>query len=237
MSTKGIIDRVLPWAQGWNRDSGGKNLLKVMEQCLDTLYDFDHENMIYRGTDNDGFPPYLITTASTFRYDISAANLSCGEITRTIGGTTMTLVARKVKQVFIDVSNGSILTGLQWLGAPFLYQDRMYVQPVRGNSQPGGEGTAPYFEFKEDPESTTDRYFVEFFIGPPRMLSQSIKAPIPYGFEPAVECYMRGYVKRLESGQSNDDERKFEEYWIPRWQDYWEGVANASDTQTQLRRC
>jgi hypothetical protein len=245
MSTKGIIDRCLPWCPGWNRDSGHKNLLKVFEQCLDIVYDFDDESMIYRGLDNKGFPPYLLTTTGTYRYDIKADNLSCGSIARSIGGITATFMARKVKRVFVDISAGHAGIEQQWVGEPYYYSvnpfssinSRIFMQEVKGNSQPAYENTPAYFEFLEDPATTTERYFVEFYIGPPRMLSQSIQAPIPIGFEPAVECYIRGYVKRLESGQTNNDEEKFESYWLPKWQNMLLGCANMADTKTPLRIC
>lgn len=245
MSTKGILDRCLPDCPGWSRDTGVRNLLAIAQKAVDDLFDMDHEAMIYRGTDNKGFPPYLLTTAGTYRYDVAAANLSCGAITRTISGSTYTFVVRKIRSVFVDISSGRASIEQQWVGEPYhlsvnpfsSVNNRIWVQEVKGNSQPAYENTPAYFEFLEDPTTTTDRYFIEFYVGPPRLLSQNIPLPIPVVFETAIEDYIIGYVQRRTSGRTNDNEQKFLEYWKPRFETFWNGCTNMAENNTQPRIC
>lgn len=236
MTTKAIIDRVLPWCPGWSRSSGKKNLLKLAEQGLDELYAFDHRKMIYRGTDNEGFPPYLITTAGTYDYAVEAANLSCGAITKTISGTTHTFVARKVNKIFVDMTNQSTVYARTYLGRkywndmnPYTTQvTRLLVADEFVDSDPGYENTAPVVSFKEDPGTHTERYFIEFFVGPPRLLSENIQMPIMIKYERAIEDFIMGRVQQLESGRENDYLARWENKWIPEFQD---DIASASSTE------
>ena len=152
MSTKGIIDRALPWCPGWERSSGRKNLLTVLQDALDELFAFDDDSMIYRGTDNQGFPPYLTTVAGTYDYQVTATNLSCGAIVRNIGGTDYSLTARKVNKVFIDTTSVSPAYFDTWIGFPYRTtmnpycldstQSRIFIADVKISSQPGYENTA-----------------------------------------------------------------------------------------------
>lgn len=245
MSTKGVLDRCLPWCPGWELQSGRKNLLKLAEKALDELYAFDHDCMIYRGTDNKGYPPYLLTTAGTYRYEIKSANLSCGAITKTINGTAYNLICRKVNKVFVDVTNTRYDYNKTWVGTPYHYalnpyttkESRIYVCEVKGNSQPGYENTNAYFEFLEDPGTETERYFVEFFIGPPRLLSTSIPMPIPYRYEDAIETFILGKVQALESGRTNDNLQTFYSFWKPEFEQDLQSGANIAVDETPIRYC
>ena len=246
MSTSGIIDRVLPWCPGWERQSGRKNLLKVLQQGVDMLFNFDDDTMIYRDTDNKGFPPYLITTAGTYRYSITSSNLSCSSIVRNIGGTDYTLPARKVNRIFIDTS---ILTPAyfdSWTGQPFRIninpynigsESRLYIALHQVSSQVANETTAPFVDFQTDPGSHTDKYFCEFYVGAPRLLSESIPIPIPVEFEEDLEDYIIGYVQKRESGRTNDNLEKFKLESVPKYQDYIRTAASTDEPYTPMRIC
>lgn len=240
MSVKGIIDRVVPWCPGWSRSSGKKNLLKVLQQGLDQLFKFDDECMIYRGTDNKGFQPYLTPTVSgTYDYDITAANLSCGAITRDIGGTDFTLVARKVNKIFVDITMADYDESA-WFGTPYylttspygLSNIRRQFVDYKISSQPGYENTPPRVKFLTDPGSTTDTFFVEFFIGCPRLTSESIRLPIPEDYEVDLENYVIGFVQWRESGRPNDNITYFETMTKPRFQADMSSCANPVNTRT-----
>lgn len=246
MSTSGIIDRVLPWCPGWERSSGRKNLLKVLQQGVDMLFNFDDDAMIYRDTDNEGFPPYLTTVAGTYRYSITAANLSCTTIARNIGGTDYTLTARKVKRIFIDTS---ILTPAyfdSWTGQPFRIninpynigsEARLYIAMHDVSSQVGYENTPPYVDFQTDPGSHSDKYFCEFYVGAPRLLSESIRIPVPVEFEEDLEDYIIGYVQKRESGRTNDNLERFKLESVPKYQDTIRSAASTVEQYTPARVC
>lgn len=246
MSTTGIIDRVLPWCPGWERSSGRKNLLKVLQQGVDMLFNFDDDAMIYRDTDNKGFPPYLTTVAGTYRYSITSANLSCPSITRNIGGTSYTLTARKVKRIFIDTSTLTPAYFDSWTGIPFRVninpynigtESRQFIALHEVSSQVGYENTPPYVDFQSDPGSHSDKYFCEFYIGAPRLLSESIQIPVPVEFEEALEDYVIGYVQKRESGRTNDNLQRFKAETIPEFQDNIRSAASTVQPLTPMRIC
>ena len=236
----------MPWCTGWERSSGRKNLLKVLQQGVDKLFNFDHDSMIYRGTDNQGFPPYLTTVSGTYGYSITAANLSCGAITRDIGGTTYTLVARKVNKIFIDTT---VLTPAyfdSWTGKPYRInitqynmatQNRIFVADISVASQPGYENTAPTVKFQSDPGSHSDKFFCEFFVGSPRLLSEQIEMPIPVDFEEGLEDYIMGFVQKRESGRTNDNLERFKNEVIPSFQEYMQTCASTEESYTPIRIC
>lgn len=246
MTTSGIIDRVLPWCPGWERSSGRKNLLKVLQQGVDLLFNFDDDSMIYRDTDNEGFPPYLTTVAGTYRYSITTANLSCSSITRNIGGTDYTLIARKVNRIFIDTS---ILTPAyfdSWTGQPFRIninpynigsESRLYIALHDVSSQVGYENTPPFVDFQTDPGSHSDKYFCEFYVGAPRLFSESIQIPIPVEYEEALEDYVIGFVQKRESGRTNDNLERFKNETVPKYQDTIRTAASTDEPYTPMRIC
>ncbi len=243
MTTKAIIDRVVPWCPGWARSSGKKNLLKLAEQGLDELFAFDHKKMIYRGTDNEGFPPYLYTTSGTYDYAVTAANLSCGAITKTISGTTHTFIARKVNKIFVDITSLATVYSRTYLGRPYQTDMNPYTSQITRllvadeavDSDMGYENTDPVVTFKQDPGTHTDRYFIEFFIGPPRLLSESIQMPIPIRFERAIEDFIIGRVQQLESGRDNDCIARWENKWKPEFQEDLIGSASTEPDRTPPR--
>jgi hypothetical protein len=246
MSTQGIIDRVLPFCPGWQRSSGRKNLLKVLEQALDDAFDYDHDCMVYRGTDNQGFPPYLYTTAGVYDYSVSAAYLSCGAITRSIGGTDYTLTARKVRRVFIDTTGMSPAYFDAWTGSPYRSilnpycydnQTRIFIADIRIQSQPSYENTSPTVKFQSDPGTHNDKYFIEFFVGPPRLPSENIEVPIPVSFEKDFESYIIGWVQFRENGKMNDSLVYFEEVFKPKFREEFGSAASIEEKHTPIRIC
>lgn len=246
MNTSDIIDEALPWCPGWERQSGRKNLLRVLEHLLDEAFRYDHDCMVYRGTDNEGFPPYLYTTAGTYDYTVTSENLSCGAITRNLGDTNFTLTARKVKKIFIDTTNMSPAYFDAWTGSPYRTilnpycydnQTRIFVADIRLSSQPAFHGTAPTVKFQSDPGTHTDKYFIEFFVGPPRMLSESIQAPIPVGFEGEFVDGIIGWVQKRESGRLNDNLKMFYDVTVDKFRAEFGTAASTEENTTPIRLC
>lgn len=225
MSVTSAIDRVVPFASGWSR-TGTRSILALFEQAQDELLEAGgHVQRYVDPTDNKGFPPYLLTTAGTYKYEITGTNLSCGALVRNLGGTNYTVYCKHVIQVFRDVSKGDYGT-LRWVGKPFVYYNqnpyssattRLVVAQVPVNSYPRLENTAAYIEFLEDPGTSTETYFVEFQWEAPRLSSESIPLCIPLMYERALEDYAIGRIQQLSNGAPNAYMDRFEKEWKPRF--------------------
>lgn len=249
MSTKTLIDRLEPWCSGWNRSTGKKNLLHVIQVALDKLYTLgDGDRFIYRGTDNKGFPPYLKTIAGTYRYNVEAATLSCGAIVKNIGGVNYNLVARTVKRVFIDANQAGndYFTSFASPSYPYIdnpygtQTDRINVCDITVSSQPGyaDANQPPVVDFPFDPGTNNTKFFIEFTYGPPRLLSESIPIPVPVDYIEEIEKYVIGYTQGRESGRlSNDMTQYFENVVCPRFIDMMNAGATIANNETQIRLC
>jgi hypothetical protein len=248
MSTKTLIDRLEPWCSGWNRSTGKKNLLHVIQVALDKLYALgDGDRFVYRGTDNKGFPPYLKTVAGTYRYNVEAANLSCGNIVKSIGGVNYNLVARTVKKVFIDAQQSSsdyvkyVTSAYPYIDNPYGMQtNRVFVSDVVVSSQPGyaDANQPPIVDFPFDPGTNDTKFFIEFTYGPPRLLSESIPIPVPIDYIEEIEKFVIGYIQGRESGRlSNDMTEYFESIVCPRFINMMNAGAVVANNETQIRLC
>jgi len=225
LSATAIIDRVFPYASGFGR-TGTRSILSLIERAQDRLFEYDGDFMRYIDpTDNKGFPPYLLTTAGTYKYNLIAANLSCGALVKNIGGTDYTVRARKPLKVFRDVSKSDYGIN-RWVGRPFVYAEqnpystsieRSLMAEVQTNKYPALEGTAAYIEFLEDPGTTTTSYFCEFLFEAPRLDSESVPLSVPLAYEEALEDFVMGRIQWLTHGKPNEFMNRFEEYWLPKF--------------------
>lgn len=242
-NTTQIIDKLVPFCPGWHRNAGHKNLLSVVQDAVDALY--EDIPWVYRGTDNQGYPPYLITVAGTYRYEIIAANLSCGDMTVTIDGTEYLMQAKRVKRVFVDVTRGVIDYNRQWIGRPYLADvsilgtrtTRWLIADVNVESLPGAEGVNPSITFLDDPGATTETYFVDVLVGPPELTSESIPIPIPRNFHNAVIDYVQGYCQERENGQSSNYTIRFMNEHKPRFERHFNTAASSRPKETPVRLC
>jgi len=244
MSTKTLIDRLEPWCSGWNRSTGKKNLLHIIQVALDELYALDDtDRFIYRSTDNKGFPPYLKTVAGTYRYNIEAANLSCGAIIKSIGGVNYNLIARTVKRVFIDATQPQA-DYFNYVSADYPYIDEYYgvsnerinVRDIKVSSQPGyaDSNQPPTVDFPFDPGTNNTKFFIEFTYGAPRLLSEAIPIPVPEDFIEEIEKFCIGYVQGRESGRlQNDMTQYFRDVVCPRFVNRMNAGATLKNNETQ----
>lgn len=245
MSTKALVDRIAPYAKGWSR-TGTKSILNLIEQGQDELIDFDSDYMIYIGTDNEGFPPYLTTTASTYKYEITIANLTnITSLVKNIGGTDRTIRCRQVIDVYIDVSSANDYNK-RWMGRPAIHYypnpysvetERINVASVPVDSYPALEDTAAYIIFKEDPGTTTTTYFVKFAWEAPRLTSEQIPLAIPKHFEQALRDYVIGETQMLSNGKPNEFQMKFENYWKPRFRTEMSSGAQSNNREVAPVYC
>ena len=247
MSVTAIIDRIVPYADGWDR-TGIRSLLKLIERGQDELLEFDGKfNRFIDYSDNKGFPSYLQTTAGTYKYDITAANLSLTSLVKNIGGTDYAVRCKKILRVFRDVSDTGYGT-TRWIGQPFVFYKqnpyttqttRLTMSELAVDSSPALEDTDAYVGFLEDPATTTETYFVEFTWEAPRLSSESIPLCVPLVYEAALEDYAMGRIKELGHGDiDNPYMQKFRNFWIPRFRsEIATGGASHNPREVQSRYC
>jgi hypothetical protein len=215
MSTQTLVTKIKKYAKGW----GDPEIRDLIQQGQDELFCDDALGMRFIGGSNKGFPPYLQTVAGTYRYNISAANLS-EALSITIGGALRTILPNQVIAVFVDAS--TLNYGDLETGEPYFYQygdsiERTVMEKVPVRSFPAAGDTPATVEFFEDPGTTTDKYFCEFTYLPPRLTSNAIPLYVPVEFERALQDYAIGEVQSLENGKYNEWQQKFETYWKPRF--------------------
>lgn len=247
MSTKALLDRIMPRiSSGWSRSTGNRSVLKIVEQGLDAIMESTISKRIWVGPENFGFPPFLLTTQGIRDYDLIAANLGCGNPTQTIGGVVYPVLIDNVRRVFISNCDDFELY-LPLVGEPFfLYGADDYIyegrrlnnrfRQVAVESYPAYETTPAHVRFSFDPQTTTNKYYVEFTWRAPRLLSESIQMPIPIDFELALEDYTIGRIQEIENGQGSQLLQKFESYWIPKYEGRLRQIATSMPTKTILRR-
>lgn len=249
MSTlKQIIDRLKPYCGDWERSTGDLSLIDLIQEAQDNLFDYDAPGMRYLGTDNLGWVPYLTTTSDTYEYEITASNLTnISSLVRTINSTDYPIRARKVIKVFVDATN--IDYSKKWVGQPYMYSwqnpysgdwSRMEVADIPVASWECTEEENARVIFKENPGTSTDKYFVTFSIEPPRLLSENVPLLIPIQFEPAIRAYVLGTIQMLENGKTNEHlegRRGYYTYWKPRFNERMASADNTVNTKTRPRYC
>jgi len=219
-----LIDRLEPFAQGWTR-TGTQSIQALIQQALDLLFDEESDYLLFVDPeDNKGFPPFLKTKADTFGYDVVAANLSLSSISKKFNGIDTLVQVRRVKRIFIDVSKNNEF-GRRWIGQPTFFgffnpftnkTTRLQVAEVPIKSEPALEdGTPAKVIFPEDPGTSTDRYFIEFYWSPPKLTSEKITLAIPLKYEQALEDYVLGRINEFANGKTSDRSLKFINFWVP----------------------
>jgi len=244
MSVSTLIDQIVPYVpDGYSRSTGNISIIKLIQNAIDLLFATDSTYCLWYGTDNDGWPPYLKTTAGTEKYEIVAANLSCDSITMP-NDSNYTVRAAKVKEVFVDATN--IDYAKRFVGTPYLYTfanpyttmtTRIEVARVPVRSIPATEAQSAYVLFPEDPGTTTDKYFCTFTWEHPRLTSESIPLGIPKIFEDAIEDYVIGKIQTRENGVQGDRLTNFYRYWLPRFSQETSLGAQLKGNQTYPRTC
>lgn len=245
MSTKSLVDFCVPFAQQWGR-SGTNSILALLQEGQDELFRTDAAVAQWFGADNEGFPPYLKTSAGVHEYDITAANLSASALTVGIGGTDYPVRARRVLKVFIDATNGGHGYGHRWLGKPYLWsginahslaRTRLMVADVPVQRIEALEGTTAKVRFREDPGATTDKYFCLFTYEPPRLLSTRIPLAVPAFWERALRDYVLGTIETMASGSQSEKLSKWETVWVPQFKGEFAIEGDPADFETSPRWC
>lgn len=253
MSTKYLVDklfnriRVMKTKIEWTRSTGSLSILKLLEAGQDALLNKVKQSQIWKGPENRGFPPYLVTVSGTTRYDIIAANLAnVPEISIPINGITQAVRAKQVQKVFVDASKTGYSTSLV-VGVPaFNISPSPYAATGGrtclaqiGVEQHGAlENTPAYIVFMSDPGSTNNQYFVEFTWEAPRLIDFTVPLVISTDFEPALEEFAMGIVQQYENPQaSNVFMNTFDTYWIPKFSKELCSGAKVNNNQVTPRLC
>jgi len=255
MSTKTLLDEIMPYASGYSRE-GVRSVLSLIQKGQDELFDCEEAGVHYiRGDINIGFPPYLITTDGVQEYDITAANLSgVTSLTWKIGGTEYAIRAKRLLDIFVDSTNPDYGYGRRFVGRPYTYAypnpytnawTRLEVSPINVDSRPALETTPARVVFPENPLAKTETYFALFTIEPPRLLSQSIPLMVPTYFEEGIKDFTMGTIQRDANGTWNDRLGRFyidnplkgEVSWKERFRAEMRKGAQVNDSFTPTRLC
>lgn len=243
MSTKTLIDQLVPLCPGYDR-TGTRSILALVQESVDELWDIQEPGVHYiRGADNEGFPPYLTTQANVQEYEITSANLTSALMTWNLGGVEYPIRAKKVIKLFIDATLGGRYGtgystgygyGRRFVGKPYVYsyvnpfsnsRTRLAVADVHVSSHPATENTPAKIIFSEDPGATTTEFFCLFTFEPPRLSSESIPLPVPKQYEQAIKDYVVGTVQQDANGRPSDRLYRFYNdssksgYTAPSWKD------------------
>ncbi|GAG11969.1 unnamed protein product, partial [marine sediment metagenome] len=211
--TGNILDQIEPFIGSWSRNSGQLSALKIMERAQDDLFRCDAAGLIWKGSDNIGWPPYLITVADITRYDIVAANLSnVASITQIVNGVTYAVRCRQVRRVFVDTNTDFEYTR-KFMGEPYIVSynnpfrtsnDRTEIAEIPVDSYPARENDAAAINFQVEQGASTDIYFVEFLWEPMRLTSELIPVCVAADFYPALVDYVIGTISQMDNGKSNE---------------------------------
>ena len=243
MSVRSLIDQMLPYSG----ESSRTRLLALIAEGQDEILNSNGTGLVYRDPLNLGFPPYLITVAGTVSYEIIAANLSCGQPVMRMGATDYAVRATRVMKVFVDAQKADYDYGRRWMGKPYIIynpnpygsaQDRVVVADVPVKSHAALEGTPCRVMFPEDPGASTQKYFVQFTIEAPRLLSESIPLALPKRFEPALRAYVMGTLQTLQHGRRSELLAEFYDVWVPKYQQEEDALGAEIETlETPTRMC
>jgi hypothetical protein len=245
MSVSELLDRLVARVgSGWTRSTGDRNLLSYIDMGQRELLNSLTARKKYRDGSNQGDPPFLLTTAGAYEYEVSAATLSCGEPTMDFGTGALAIRPKEVLSLFVDITSFDYNSQMRFVGEPFLYSEynpystkttRLYMQRVYVDSSPAYEEKGPRVIFLDDPGTTTDRYFIEFTWRPPKLVSEYIPLAIPEEYERALEDYVIGYVQSSEHGGISDLMTKFEQEWTPKFKAEYNKPARPRSTKVTLR--
>ena len=256
MSTQRLIDVIMPqMPAGYAESTGNNSVLKLIEEGQEELCDTNSPLQIWKGTDNEGFPPYLTTVADTIDYEITAANLAnVDAITINVDGTDRTVRCKKVLQIFIDISVFDFDYGLRYIGSPYVYygrnpystkHTRLAVAPVPAKNWPAYESGPARVQFPEQPTVSAEKYFCEFVWEPTRLTAPTIPLSVPKRYERALEQYAVGTAQQRANGKPSDflygiapsgEPTGFYNKWVPDYQ-LGEGLEGSleSPDETEMR--
>lgn len=240
MSLQALITRIEPHASGYSRTK----ILTFVQDAIDSLFDDLGPSSQFIPSDNEGFPPYLKTTDTVYQYSVVNANLT-STLQKSINGTNYPIRCRQVLAIFIDVTETEFDD--RWSSTPYvfcpisLYSTRMTekleVANVPFDFIPPNETDPAAIIFKDNPGTTTDKYFIHFTWEPPRLTAETGPLVINTDYFPAVIDYCIGQIQMLSNGKPNEFQNKFESFWKPKFRAALNGVRGRNNLQVQPVIC
>jgi hypothetical protein len=252
MSTQALLDRLVARVTGgWQRSTGNRSLLKLIEMGQDLLVNEVYDKRVWIGSENEGLPPFLSTVAGTVEYEIIAANLvGVTSITQKIGGSDVVVVPEICTRVFIKATEQFYLPTyfnrdhLSIFSSDYLPEVRQTLVSIPVRSFPALENTPAKIIFPFDPATEDDLYYCEFVWQAPRLISQYIPLIVPVKFELALEEFVVGYCQSWENGGLSEfllnfwsNKRTGGESWIDQYKAYYQRGAPIRVNRITPRVC
>lgn len=194
-TTSQIVERVKLQAPDWST-VGVQGILSIVDEVNRLMIGADIDHMIYVDS-STGMPPYLTTTDGTYQYDCPS---NC----------------RKVSSVFIDGSDRyetydeyGAYQRTFWRGKEF------YEVPV--TSRRRGLSSYATITFRTNPGTTTDRYYLKYWIEPTSITSVNVQIDVPPDFHYLFVDGVLARIQPIQYGKVNPwlewKERMEMEFW------------------------
>jgi hypothetical protein len=241
MSLITLIDRIEPHASGWSR----VRIRTLVQDAIDQLFEHDGPGTQFIPSDNEGFPPFLKTTDTVYQYDVITANLST-TLQKSLNGTNYAMRCNRVLKVFVDVTESDF--DHIWTGVPYVYSPvsdystrdltKIEVADIPADFIPANETDPAKVIFKDNPGTTTDKFYILFTWEHPRLTSESIPLNINSKWHEALMDYCIGRIQALSNGVvDNGFQQKFENKWKPEFRAAISGAIGRNNLQVQPIIC
>jgi hypothetical protein len=227
------------FAQDWSRTS----ILDLLNTVQHIMCDHDCDQMVFT-CDNSDFPvPFLSTTTGTIEYEVTNANLS-NNITLNGYATT----CRRVKDIFIKIDSPyEVDYQRQYWRETFSYSNinPWYTKslahvtfervPARFIDKRGIQNAKVIFP--EDPQTHTDRYYIEFWMNPVELSSESI--PMSVNTSEFFDVILDGVVGLIEQSEHGQSER-YDRFMNSGCKKFWTNINKGYENkplQIQRKEC
>jgi hypothetical protein len=234
-------------------DLSRTTILDNLDRVQRVLFGNDCAQTTFFNTADGDFPyPLLSTTSGNLSYLINASTLVDSDgnaVSLTRGGYTITI--RRVKRLFMVISLSSSSSDVyKWYGEPCSviginpywhnkwYHSEFYEVPAAITDKSNLE--APRVTFLSDPGTYDDRYYVECFIDPVSLSSESIPLTLDGSrWEEALIEGVVGFVKRWQTPDNPSPYYdRFMNYHVKKFQCYMnEGADQLRPVKIKRREC
>lgn len=247
MDTQQIVTTIKEdYAQDWSRPK----ILDMLDRVQKKLFLNDCAQTIFMNPSDTMFPiPLLVTTAGTLSYPVTGAVLvSSTGAAVTLAKNGYAIACRRVKRVFIALSNVSSFDSRHFYGDTFAWSgvNAEWTKSFRNVTfceipailYDRTENESARIQFAEDPGSTNNKYYVEFYHTPAELTTESV--PLSIDGDMWDEALIDGVVGLIEKSQYGKSEKwdMFNMVWKRRFI----GQMNANEDrrspkQIPIREC
>jgi hypothetical protein len=197
-STRVLITRAMTFARGWNRD-GTKGILPVLDEINRYMMSKDAEVNIAINSAT-GQPPYLATTSGTRQYTMA-------DTVRKVASVYQLRAEENYSDTGFD--DISLFPYATWQGKEY-YEIPITTRPKTRNSN-------ALVYFRENPGTTTNRYFLKSYTDVTEISSENIDIDVPEKFHDLVLDGVLARIRQTEYGELDQwqtwRDRVAMEYW------------------------